>query len=113
MGRGSMRWSGVKGFSKLPTVAAVAPLEEFIGGYGWVWGGLGDEVFVGVGMGDWVWVEGVGGSSLCVSHMWVRILIPPVMVLQDLHFHSLFGLAAWWLRMRCFSIDVTAAMSLA
>ena len=106
-----MRWPWVKRFSKLPTDAVVAPLEGFLSGDGWVWGGLGEEVCVGVGMGDWV--DGVGGSSLCVSHMWVRILIPPAMVLQDLHFHSLLGLAVWWLRVRCFSIDVTAAVSLA
>ena len=25
---------------------------------------MGEDVCEGVGMGDWVWVEGVGGSSL-------------------------------------------------
>ena len=65
---------------------------------------------VGVGLVGWV---GVGEGVPCVLQICVRIFIPSAMVLQTLHLHILLGLSIWWLRIRCFSMEVTAAVSLA
>ena len=73
------------------------------GGVEWVWGGVGEEEGVG----------GVWGVAPCVSHTWVRIFIPSAMVLHVLHLQRLFGLSTRWMRVWCFSTDVTAAVSLA
>ena len=90
-----MRSAGLGGISRLSVVAA--------GGGVWVWGGRGCRDGVG----------GVWGVASCVSHTWVRILIPSAMVLQVLHLQRLFGFATRWMRVRCFSTDVIAAVSLA
>ena len=41
---------------------------------------------------EWVWgcVGGVWGVAPCVSHTWVRILIPSAMTLQILHLQRSF-----------------------
>ena len=60
---------------------------------------------------DFSFGEGVGVP--CASQICVLIFIPSALVLQILHRHNLLGLSSWWVRIRCFSTEVTAAVSLA
>ena len=91
----SVSTAGLGGIPRLSVAEA--------GGVEWVWGCVGEEEGV----------DGVWGVAPCVSHTWVRILSPSAMTLQILHLQRLFGFSIWWMRVRCFSTDVTAAVSFA
>ena len=91
-GRGSRRKAGLEGFSRLTTVAAVASLEGCLSG---------DRL-----------VRGGGKLALCFAQVGVQ-LDPFCDGVADTAPPASFGLFYKVVRVRCFSTDVTAAVSLA